>query len=224
MSQSIKNIGLKNQSLHKLQNSPSHKAHEKSPLKALEQKAQKQQIAENKTDTEDFDPDYDFEEPEDPVVKPERPRPQVYNNQGKLSSKAQKDNEEEVDVITEADEAPENQTEKPEVDVTLKDNDSFYSVIDRQNRFTEDPSGYFIEAYSPVQAQDHFKFSINNNKAIVSGSRKSENKLQDSERLMSTNNFQTFREEFTLEHPIQSQGMTRERNGDYIRIFIPKAV
>lgn len=39
---------------------------------------------------------------------------------------------------------------------------------------------------------------------------------------MQTSNYQSFREEFKFTRPVTSDGMTRERSGDFVRFSIPK--
>lgn len=104
----------------------------------------------------------------------------------------------------------------------METDDNFYKVQDRGNGVSEDAFGYYIDAYAPESEKDSVRISITNDKAIVSGSRKSQNELQQFDKKISTNNFQTFREEFVFAQPVISEGMTREREGDYIRFFIPK--
>lgn len=106
--------------------------------------------------------------------------------------------------------------------VPLESDDSFYKVQDRGNQISEDAFGYYIDAYAPDYEKDGIRISISNDKAIISGSRKAQNEFQDTETKMTTNNFQTFREEFAFAQPVVTDGMTRERDGDYIRFFIPK--
>ncbi len=103
-----------------------------------------------------------------------------------------------------------------------KDSDQFYRVQDRGSRISEANNGYFIEAYAPEHEKDNVKLSILNDRAVVSGKRKFQDTAQDNEKTTSTNNFQTFREEFKFSRPVTTHGMTREREGDYIRFFIPK--
>jgi HSP20 family molecular chaperone IbpA len=100
--------------------------------------------------------------------------------------------------------------------------DEFYKVKDRGNTITEDMQGYYIEAYAPEHEKTGVRVSITHNKAVISGSRKAQNEEESERGKMMTNNFQTFREEFNLSTPVASEGITRERNGDYIRFFIPK--
>lgn len=100
--------------------------------------------------------------------------------------------------------------------------DEFYHVKDRGNTLTEDMRGYYIDAYAPEHEKAGVRVSISHDKAVVSGSRKAQNEEESANGKMVTNNFQTFREEFKFTSPVAADGMTREREGDYIRFFIPK--
>jgi HSP20 family molecular chaperone IbpA len=100
--------------------------------------------------------------------------------------------------------------------------DSFYQVQDRGSRVSEDPSGYYIEAYVPEHEKDNVRLSITPERAVLSGKRKFNDVAEADNKSVATNNFQTFREEFKFTRPVTSEGMTREREGDYIRFFIPK--
>ena len=103
-----------------------------------------------------------------------------------------------------------------------KETDDFYRVQDRGSRVTENPQAYIIEAYAPAHEKDDLRVSIQRNKAVVSGQRKFAEEAEDGQKKMSTNNYQSFREEFAFDRPVSHEGMTRERVGDYIRFSIPK--
>jgi HSP20 family molecular chaperone IbpA len=103
-----------------------------------------------------------------------------------------------------------------------KETDDFYRVQDRGSRVTENPQAYIIEAYAPEHEKDDLRVSIQRNKAVVSGQRKFADEAEDGNKKMSTNNYQSFREEFAFDRPVSQAGMTRERVGDYIRFSIPK--
>jgi HSP20 family molecular chaperone IbpA len=100
--------------------------------------------------------------------------------------------------------------------------DEFYHIKDRGNTITEDTTGYYIEAYAPEHEKAGVRVSISNDKAVIFGSRKAQNEEEHSRGKIVTNNFQSFREEFNLGNPVSTKGMTRERDGDYMRFFIPK--
>lgn len=103
-----------------------------------------------------------------------------------------------------------------------KGSDEFYKVQNRGSRVVEKQNNYVIEAYAPAHEKENIQVSIHRDKAIVSGKRKFGDSIEDGDKKMSTSNFQTFREEFKFSRPVSSEGMTRERNGDYVRFTIPK--
>jgi len=102
------------------------------------------------------------------------------------------------------------------------ENDSFFKVVDRGSEIKENSDGYIIKAYAPENEKDDIRLTLQNNKAILSGKRKFQDSIEDQNKKISTNNFQTFHEEFKFDRPIATTGMTRERDGDYMKFFIPK--
>lgn len=103
-----------------------------------------------------------------------------------------------------------------------KKTDDFYKVQDRGSQMSEGSDGYTIEAYSPEYEKDQIHVTVQNNKAVVSGHRKFQDHAAEDNKKISTNNYQSFREEFEFGSPVASNSMTQERSGDYIRVFVPK--
>lgn len=103
-----------------------------------------------------------------------------------------------------------------------KNSDDFYKVQNRGSRIVEKKNNYVIEAYAPEHEKDNIQVSVHRDKAIISGKRKFGDSVEDGDKKISTSNFQTFREEFKFNRPVSNEGMTRERNGDYVRFTIPK--
>lgn len=93
---------------------------------------------------------------------------------------------------------------------------------DRGSRVSDSGDAYVIEAYAPEHEKDNLRVSIQRDKAVISGQRKFADQAADESKIMRTNNYQSFREEFKFERPVSQEGMTRERIGDYIRFSIPK--
>lgn len=104
----------------------------------------------------------------------------------------------------------------------VDENDQFYKVQDRGSRVSESSNGYTIETHVPPNEKDSFRMSVTNNRAVLSGKRKFQDSVEEGNKKLSTNNFQTFHEEFKFERPVASEGMTRERDGDTVKFFIPK--
>lgn len=103
-----------------------------------------------------------------------------------------------------------------------RDTDQFYHVQDRGSRLSENTDGYVIEAYAPDHEKANISMMVHNNKAVLSGKRKFQDSVDEGQKKISTNNFQTYHEEFRFDRPVVSEGMTRERAGDFVRFFIPK--
>ena len=103
-----------------------------------------------------------------------------------------------------------------------KESDDFYRVQNRGSRLSEGSGFYTIDAYAPEHEKDNLRVSIQRNKAVISGQRKFSDEADDELKKMSTNNYQSFREEFQFDRPVSGQGMTRERIGDFVRFTIAK--
>lgn len=114
------------------------------------------------------------------------------------------------------------QTEPLIQNYETKETDKFYQVQDRGSRLSDNGNAYIIEAYAPEHEQSNLRVSVQNNKAVISGQRKHSEEAEKGNKKISTNNFQTFREEFKFDRPVSHQGMTRERVGDFVRFLIPK--
>lgn len=115
-------------------------------------------------------------------------------------------------------------TEKPAAKIqnAQDSEDQFFKVQDRGSNVSESSEGYTIQAYAPESEKDNIRMSIANNRAVLSGKRKFQDSVELENKKISTNNFQTYHEEFKFERPVASEGMTRERDGDYVKFFIPK--
>ncbi len=68
------------------------------------------------------------------------------------------------------------------------------------------------------------KVTIQNDRALVAGQRSFKDKQEQEDKVVSSSNFQTFREEFPFEKPVIIEGLTRERQGDWVEYRIPKGM
>lgn len=106
---------------------------------------------------------------------------------------------------------------------TGKAEDPFYKVQDRGSRLRETPDAYVIETYAPEHEKDKVRVVIENDKATIQGQRAFQDKFEAEDgRRVSTSSYQSFREEFPFESPVITEGMSRERDGDWIRVVVPK--
>lgn len=105
-----------------------------------------------------------------------------------------------------------------------KEDDPFYKIQDRGNELSEDRHFYVLKAYVPEHEKDNINVIVQKDKATIATQRMFKENLNDEEqgRKISTNTAQTMREEFSFDKPIITEGIARERSGDYIFVTIPK--
>jgi HSP20 family molecular chaperone IbpA len=107
---------------------------------------------------------------------------------------------------------------------SAKEKDPFYKVENRGSVLHETPNFYVLRAFVPEHEKDNVRVTIQNDKAMVSGQRSFKDNIADDTKKVSSSSYQTFREEFAFEKPIISEGMTREREGDFVVYTIPKGM
>lgn len=105
-----------------------------------------------------------------------------------------------------------------------KADDPFYKIEDRGSYIRENPDFYILRAYVPEHEKDSVKVTIQNDKATISGQRSFKDKVEEDGKTITGATFQTFREEFPFEKPVITEGMTRERQGDWVVYTIPKGL
>ena len=103
-----------------------------------------------------------------------------------------------------------------------KDKDPFYKVQDRGSHILEDAHSYVIKAYVPAHEKDAVKITVQKDKATVEGKRAFKDQFETEDKKVATATYQSFREDFPFDKPVATEGMTRERDGDYMIITVPK--
>ena len=104
-----------------------------------------------------------------------------------------------------------------------KESDPFYKVQDRGSELNETAHFYVLKAYAPEHEKDNTQVTIQKDKASVSIQRQFNEKMEnDDGKIVSTSSAQTLREEFPFDTPIITEGVGRERSGDYVFVTIPK--
>ncbi len=103
-----------------------------------------------------------------------------------------------------------------------KDKDPFYKVQDRGSQIQENEHSYVIRAYVPPHEKDAVKVTIQKDRATVEGKRAFKDQFETDDKKVATATYQSFREDFPFEKPVATEGMTRQREGDYMIITVPK--
>lgn len=105
---------------------------------------------------------------------------------------------------------------------TSKNEDPFYRLQNRNSDFTETSNSYVLKTYIPEHEKDNVKVRVQGDKVTVAGTRAFKDELKDEDKRLSTNNYQTFKEEFAFNFPVANNSVIQERDGDYVKFVIPK--
>jgi HSP20 family molecular chaperone IbpA len=102
-------------------------------------------------------------------------------------------------------------------------NDPFYRMVDLGAELRENEDHFVLTATIPEHERDGVTVNIQGERLMVSGKRKSEEKLEiEPGRTQRTSAYQTYSESFPLNWPVDSKFMTREWDGDQLVVRIPK--
>ncbi len=100
--------------------------------------------------------------------------------------------------------------------------DPFYKLENRGSQLVENGSSYTLYAYVPEHDKKHVQVRVQPDKVTVAGERKFQDKLEENGKTTATHSFQTFKEEFKFQTPVVHEAIKEERDGDYIKMEIPK--
>lgn len=100
--------------------------------------------------------------------------------------------------------------------------DPFYKLQEPDSRVRETPSSYILETRIPQHERNNIKVKVQDDKAIISGTRSFVDKIDEGDRALSTNSYQTYKEEYRFEKPVSAKAIIQERDGDFLKVIIPK--
>lgn len=101
--------------------------------------------------------------------------------------------------------------------------DPFYKLVDLDARFFDEPDRYVLRARVPEQERGHIKISAEGDRIVLAGFRRSEEKLDVSPgHSRATSSYQSFSESFPVDWPVDPQRITREYDGDWMIVTLPK--
>lgn len=101
--------------------------------------------------------------------------------------------------------------------------DPFYKLVNLDIHFSDEPGRYVLRALVPPQEREHVKVSVQGDRILLTGYRRSEEKLElDPGHSRSTSSYQSFNESFPVDWPVDPQRVTREYEGDWMIVSFPK--
>ena len=104
-----------------------------------------------------------------------------------------------------------------------KNADPFYRLAQPAAEINDTGDHYVVRARVPEHEKENVKVVVHDDRVIVAGARRFEDRVDDSDVKISTNNYQTFRQEIPLEHPVREKLMKQSWADGILTIKIPKA-
>jgi len=82
---------------------------------------------------------------------------------------------------------------------------------------------YEMKVSIPEKEKDNIKVIVHENKVIVQGQRRFEDKIEQPDNKLSTSSFQSYRQEIPLEHPVLEKYAVHDWKDGILTLKIPKA-
>jgi HSP20 family molecular chaperone IbpA len=104
-----------------------------------------------------------------------------------------------------------------------RQSDPFYRMLDLNAQLEDSGDHYTFTATIPEHEQSHVSVSVKGNQLVLSGSRRSEEKLEiEPGRTQGTNAFQSYLETFPIAWPVDAARLSRQFEGDQLTVKVPK--
>lgn len=104
-----------------------------------------------------------------------------------------------------------------------RQSDPFYQMMTMDSSFHEDAEGYTLVVKIPEHEQKHLSASVKGDNLVISGNRKNEEQLEvEPGHTVGSSSFQSFHESYPLSWPVEASRITREQDGEWVTIRVPK--
>lgn len=100
--------------------------------------------------------------------------------------------------------------------------DPFYRVQDLGAKVEDMGTHYELKLEIPEHEIRNFKVNVKSDKIMVAGARRHEEELKFEHEKLSTNNYQTIKQEFALNNPVDEAQVQREYKDGVLNVFVPK--
>lgn len=104
-----------------------------------------------------------------------------------------------------------------------KADDPFYQIKTVDYHLNEDQHMYELHAKIPEREKDNVRVIVKDNKVVLQGQRRFEDKVADEHHHLATESFQSFREEIPLSHPVLDHYISSNWKDGVLTLKIPKA-
>ena len=101
--------------------------------------------------------------------------------------------------------------------------DPFYRLVQVNGRLEETDTHYVLTAEVPEHERANVRVSVRPNQILIQGHRSFEDKVERDGGTLSTESYQTFREDVPLEHPVRERFVRQSYANGVLTVKIPKA-
>jgi HSP20 family molecular chaperone IbpA len=101
-------------------------------------------------------------------------------------------------------------------------NDPFYQVLKPETTLINQDRFYVVETKVPEKDRDNIDIRVHKDRVVISGKREYNDHLDDEGHRLVTNNYQTFREELKLSHPVDEKSFTKTYENGVLTLKIAK--
>jgi HSP20 family molecular chaperone IbpA len=101
--------------------------------------------------------------------------------------------------------------------------DPFYQINTIDYQLSDDDSHYELSAKIPEKDKDNIKAVVENNRIVLHGQRRFEDKIENPDNKVETASYQTFRQEIPLKHPVAEKFAKGEWADGVFKLRVPKA-
>jgi HSP20 family molecular chaperone IbpA len=100
--------------------------------------------------------------------------------------------------------------------------DPFYSIVDYGSKVEEHENGYIFSTHLPQLEKQNVNVKVSDGKVLLQGARTFNDEVEKDDKKLNTSNYQTFHEEFKLNHPVDEKKVTQFYDQEVLTVFIPR--
>lgn len=101
-------------------------------------------------------------------------------------------------------------------------NDPFYSLVDYESNLQDTGKAYIFSTQIPEYDKDNVSVRVHNDKVVLTGNRSFEDKVDQTDKKLETNSYQSFHEEYKLDRPVKQNDVTQIYENGILSVYIPK--
>ncbi len=100
--------------------------------------------------------------------------------------------------------------------------DPFYRMQNLDSRLKEDISHYTLELAVPEHEKDNVQVAVHPKRFVISGARSFQDRIEEPDTKLTTNSYQSFRQELPLRFPVETKLAETSYEDGFLKVRVPK--